>query len=543
MRLWSRFCGPALALTSLLAFGGSASAWQNPPVKATDAVWIYRDSAPETGPDSRSASERLFAPFGFMPGERSDQISVNIAQPVAPGDPSKGTCIEYLFEFRAPDDWMGSYTLVDGNCWGTKPGIDVQLQLGIDRSEPVVLRFRARGGGTVTFKCGGVVDGEHPSSLRPAREPAGSPTRLTHAFRDYTIGPFPASQLKNIIDPFCVVATILDNRGRKTVRLEVDDIRFERLRPPKRGASLPAGWRDRLSGTLFVTYTPTGFNPTTQPVTSPTAKDIRDDLAAIQSLTAAAGVPAGRIGVITYGCRDGLEQIPPLACERGIAVLLGIFNPLDRVEVDNAARLLERAELEPTIVACCVGNEALTFRRARLDEIRKVCGQLRAVRPVPLTTTEIIQSYGNEALFEFDFTLVNAHALFASVYSTDKAGKWAVGRIEDLLAAAPQGHLVLVKEIGWRAAPPPFDRGQQRRYWETVLSSPVARRVNIAFFDGLSNLDTWKSERISLPGHDKPVDIGPHWPVLFDSGRKPKSYAIELLRLWKTSRAHPEAPR
>jgi exo-beta-1,3-glucanase (GH17 family) len=528
-----------LVLASLLAFsGGLASAWQDQPVRAVNAVWIYRDAAPEKGPDMRSESERLFAPFGFMPAARADQVSINNAQPVAPDDPSKGTCIEYLFEFRAPDDWMGSYTLVDGNCWGTKQGIDVQKLLGVGRSEPIVLRFRARGEGTVTFKCGGVKDGDHPSSLRPAREVAGSPTHLTREFRDYTIGPFPAGQLTNVIDPFCAATTILDNRGKKTIRVEVDDIRFERLRPANRGAALPAGWRERLSEMLFVTYTPTGFNPNSRPVTSPTAKDIRDDLAAIQSLALAAGVPASRVGIITYGCRDGLEQIPPLASERGIAVLLGIFNPRDHREVDNAARLLERAELEQTIIACCVGNEALTFRRANLEEIQNVYGQLRAVRPIPMTTTEIAQSYGNIELFKFDFSLINAHALFSSVYSAEKAAKWAVGSIEDVLAAAPQGHLVLVKEIGWPAAPPPFDRGQQRNYWETVLSSPVARRVNIAFFDGLSNVDAWKSEKVSLPGRDGPVDVGPHWPVLFDAGRKPKPYAVELLRLWKTSRSH-----
>jgi len=110
MHLWLRACGLALTLASLLAFCGSASAWQERPAKAADAVWIYRDAAPETGVDQRSTSERLFAPFGFMPRERADQISVNNAQPVALDDPSKGTCIEYLFEFRAPDDWMGSYT-------------------------------------------------------------------------------------------------------------------------------------------------------------------------------------------------------------------------------------------------------------------------------------------------------------------------------------------------------------------------------------------------------------------------------------------------
>ena len=48
MRLWSRVCRPALFLASLLALsGGPASAWQDQPVKASNAVWIYRDAAPK----------------------------------------------------------------------------------------------------------------------------------------------------------------------------------------------------------------------------------------------------------------------------------------------------------------------------------------------------------------------------------------------------------------------------------------------------------------------------------------------------------------
>ncbi len=533
----SCFLHIAACLIVLESTAGDVAGQQSSPSNPA-TVWIYRNIPSQGERDTRTTSEQTFGPYGFMPADRVNQVAVNATKPVDESNPKMGTCIEYRFQFRNQDDWVGVYTLVGGNAWGTKPGINVQELLDVSPDANLNLRFRAAGEGTVTFKIGGVNTGPHRSSLPFPHEARPSPCRLTPEFREYTIGPIQARELTNVIDPFCVVTTVLDNRGRNTVRVEVDDIRFEPLERRRKDASLslPKDWRQRLSQTFLVTYTPTGFDPTVKPIKQPTADAIRADLAAIRALADGAGIRGERAGIVTYGCRDGLEQIAPLCREYHLSVLLGLFNPRDLlVEVPNAEKLLAREDLNQTIIACSVGNEAITFRRASFEEIQQVAHRLREVRAVPMTTTEIVQAYGDERLFSFDFALVNAHALFSNIFRTDEAAKWALQRVEDLRSYAPKGYLILVKEFGWPAGPAPaFDDAQQKTYWETILKAPIAKQVNVGFFDGLNNVG-WKNETITLPGGDR-ANIGPHWPVLFGPERKPKPFAVELLKLWSQSR-------
>jgi exo-beta-1,3-glucanase (GH17 family) len=221
-------------------------------------------------------------------------------------------------------------------------------------------------------------------------------------------------------------------------------------------------------------------------VKRPAQDEIRKDLEAIRSLATSVGIPDNRIGITTYGCDNGLEQIAPIAGETGIAVLLGIFSPRNKDEVTNAAALLKDPRLKHAIAGVVVGNESVTFRRATLDDVEAVIQHLRQVRSdVPYTTTEIVQAYGNNRLFTIcDFTSLNAHALFSNVLDAEDGARWAIQQIDAVRDAAPQGHLILVKEVGWPAGPKPFfSNEQQRSYWRTILRSAVARDVNICFFD------------------------------------------------------------
>jgi exo-beta-1,3-glucanase (GH17 family) len=537
--------GRCLAFVVLtFSLGGSADRAlpADPPGKdgkGVAPVWIYRN-VPEAGEkDTREETERLFAPYGFMPEARAAQISVNASAPLDPKDATKGSVIEYTFSFKKPDDWMGAYSLLEGGtAWGTKPGLNIRGLLKLPADAEVACRFRARGaagGEAVTFQCGGVTAGEHRSSLRFPVKAAPNPLKLTKDFKEYTIK-LKAADLTNIVDPFCVVAVASDNRGKESITIHVDDIRFEPAAKPK-ATTLPAGWQERLAKTLWICYTPTGFDPTAKPAKKPTADDIRADLAAVRALADKVGVKGNKAGIITYGCRDGLEEIAPLAKEAELSVILGVFNPNDEDEVRNAEKLIERDDLKQTIAACCVGNEAITFRRATLDDVRRVATQLRGVRGVPMTTTEIVQAYGDKELFKapIDFTFCNAHALFSDVPTTAKGAKWACERLKDVLETAPKGHLVLAKELGWPAGPVPFDAKQQAAYWKAVFADPVTRRVNVCIFDGFQNVP-WKKEMVAVPGVAEKVDIGPHWPVLFDEDRKPTPFAEDLLRLWKQSR-------
>lgn len=514
-----------VALLSLHAGAGACAA---------EPIWVYQNYPQPGEVDRRSEIERAFAPFGYMPAARTTQISVDQQALVNENDATQGTCVEYQFDFKRRDDWVGAYTLIGGVEWGTKPGFDVQTRWKVGPQTPIVLRFRAKGKGAVSFKMGGVREGKYPSSLPFAVETRGGPVKLTADFVDYTIGPVPARQLTNLIDPFCVVAAASDNVGLDSVSVFVDDIRLEVQPAPK--PQLPANWRERLNQTLLLSYTPTGFNPVAKPVKSPTAAEIRADLAAIRVLADGAGIEGRSAGIVAYGCRDGLETIPALAREANLSVILGIFNPRDQVEVDHALAVLQDPALRETIIGCCIGNEAITFRRASLEDIQSVAARIRQSSNVPLTTTEIVQAYGDKRLFEFDFSFVNAHALFADVFEPEKGANWATRRIEDLLEAAPKDHLTIMKELGWPAAPKSqFDDAQQFRYWEKVFNSPAAKQVNICIFDCLNNV-AWKEEQITLPG-GATANIGPGWPALFQENRQPKEHAAAILKLWKKSRS------
>jgi exo-beta-1,3-glucanase (GH17 family) len=522
----------AMLLFALLTTADISWGDENPAILAP--VWIYRDMPAAGEKDTRTETERIFSPGGFMPAERVNQIRVTADRLVDPDKSERGTCIEYLFEIKKPDDWVGVYTLIDGDKWGTKVGLSIPKLMKIPGHTRLALRFRVRGEGVVTFKTGGITKGKFPSSLKFAVEPAEGSTVLTGDFKEMSI-PLQARQLTNLIDPICVVCTAMDNRDREIVRVEIDDVRIEAFERP---TELKSGWQKRLRDTLLITYTPTGFDPTSKPVKQPTVANIREDLLALRRLADGAGIKGRNAGVILYGCRDGLEHIPSVLVEKEInfSMILGIFNPSDKTEVDNAITLLCRADLKDAILGICIGNESITFRRADLDTIVQVASRLRTigVATVPTCSTEVVQAYGNRRMFtEFDFTLANVHALFAEVYDAKDGGKWAIERIRDLREEAPPEHPIVIKELGWPSGPAPFTAEQQKEYWELILANDIAKQVNIAVFDSFANVG-WKREMIKLPGGAS-VNVGPYWPVLFDNHRKATEYAPQLLQRWKAA--------
>lgn len=531
----STFRLPTLALLATLvgvwaAAGGAANA--EPPPGPPQHVWIYRDVPSDVPSDRRTESERAYAPFGFMPAERVTQISVNPSFPLESGKPELGTCIRYAFKLNRAGEWLGVYTLIDGKEWGTKPGLNIPKLLGTTPDTPLALRFEARGKGVVTFKIGGVSTGAHPSSLPLGKELGNGQTRLTETFQEYTIGPLRADQLVNLVDPFCVVVSGFDNGPTpQVVAVDVDNIRIERFERPRKAAQ---DWRRRLGETVWVTYTPLGFDPTQDPPVPATREAIDQDLAALRDLADAADVP--QLGVITYGCNLGLDQVMPSAARHRLRVILGVWDVQDEQELARAEQILADPAWDDPLVACCVGNETLTFRRATLEQVQASVTRLRRSAPAsfPFTTTEIAQAYGKPELWQFDFALVNAHALFASVFDAASAVEWTEQQIAALLKAAPADAPVLIKEAGWPAGPAPALTDQQQAdFFLGLLQGKAARRANICIFDAFPA--SWKSEPVPFPGHGK-LNVGPHWQVLFDADRQPRPHAIQVLRQARAAR-------
>jgi hypothetical protein len=215
-----------------------ASALPSPAQEDGKTVWIYRDVPIGGAADRRTPSEKVFEPFGYMPGERAKQIKVNPGVPVDPMDGTKGTHIGYQFELAGEkDEWVGVTELVDGNQWGTKAGLNVKKLLHAKPDEKLELRFRAKGSGVVVFKAGGLSAGQFKSTLVPALQVGTGPTTLTADWTDYSIGPIKAKQLTNLVDPFTVAAAAKNNPDTKKVFVFVDDIHIVRAGEASRTAS------------------------------------------------------------------------------------------------------------------------------------------------------------------------------------------------------------------------------------------------------------------------------------------------------------------
>ena len=78
----------------------------------------------------------------------------------------------------------------------------------------------------MTFQVGAVTNGKFKSSVAFPRTCRPDPTKLTNKWQDYAIK-LRADELTNLIDPFCVVARAIDNRGKDSIQVYVDDVRLE----------------------------------------------------------------------------------------------------------------------------------------------------------------------------------------------------------------------------------------------------------------------------------------------------------------------------
>jgi exo-beta-1,3-glucanase (GH17 family) len=317
-----------------------------------------------------------------------------------------------------------------------------------------------------------------------------------------------------------------------------------RCQEREKTTELPPGWRAKLSLTLWLDYSPTGFDPTSNPPKTATEAAVRSDLEAFRKIASPAN--ERQLGIVLYGCGDGIEKVVVIASELKFRVILGIWFPEEN-EVSIAESLLRRQDLRDTVVAVCIGNETQTFRRCSLEKIRESAKRLRGSRRVPISTTEVIQRYGNEELLrEMDFLFPNVHPLFAMRPDDPvKAGHWTLDQVRALKAAYPDTYL-LVKECGWPAGPmTTFDEEQQATYWKTVLGDPVAREVNFCVFE--SSFDArWKHEWVSVSPSKLPseqafrsgnrVDVGPFWSVFGAAPERRPRKTFESIMLWWDSR-------
>lgn len=176
-------------------------------------------------------------------------------------------------------------------------------------------------------------------------------------------------------------------------------------------------------------------------------EQIAADLAALAQVTDC---------VRLYSVDQGLDQVPPIAREVGLKVLLGAWIGHDR---DKNAAELERAiataNAHPDVVrALIVGNEVLLRRERTEEEMRELIRAAKARVQVPVTYAEVWEFWTRHDSLAQEVDFVTVHILpFWEDEPVDIEHALAhVGEIRSRVGKHFAGKDILIGETGWPSA-------------------------------------------------------------------------------------------
>lgn len=274
----------------------------------------------------------------------------------------------------------------------------------------------------------------------------------------------------------------------------------------------------------FIAYEPTALKVVAGRAQSADAASIRADLEALRPRFD---------GLITYDSIHGAEAVAEIAAALKFrALIIGVWNPENRVEVDAA---LDAARRYPhLVVGVSLGNESVFAHRTGFAPLATTIAAVRERAPqLPLTTTEPFHLYEEPAarvlLGSVDFLLVNVHPVFQPWFraATDATAAQFVVNVSADLGQHFCGP-ILVKETGVPTAPASggFSPARQNSFYAELRRRfpPSATRA-FAYFSAFDA--PWRAfDANPVAG----AATGPEeafWG-LYDSQRAPKPAAIAL---------------
>ncbi len=281
--------------------------------------------------------------------------------------------------------------------------------------------------------------------------------------------------------------------------------------------------RDLMANGRTIAYQPTSLQVVAGHLTRADDASIREDLRVLRP---------SFDGLVTYGARNGAERIPDIAAELGFrAVVVGVWDPLDVEEVDNA--LAAAARQPRLVVGISLGNELIFGRRAGWGELRAALDRVRAQAPgLPLATTEPFAQFLDEVAAEpvlaaMDFMLVNVHPIFEGWFQQAGAANWAefvvrvTGRLQQRFCGP-----ILVKETGVPTGPVElgYTEERQRAFYRALEAAlPAGRALAFAYFSAFDA--PWRVHDVHpVPGsHPEEAFWG-----LFTADRRPKAVVAGL---------------
>src|ERR1700723_2634337 len=234
---------------------------------------------------------------------------------------------------------------------------------------------------------------------------------------------------------------------------------------------------------------------------------IRADLTAIAKQAKA---------IRTYASTQGLERVPEIAAELGLAVTLGIWIGKDEArnerEIETA---LDLARRNPNVTRLVVGNETIFRHEHTAAELAEIVRRVKRDSPVPVATADHWKTFIDHPELVDAVDQVFAHIIpYWEGLPKELAVEQSLALYDRLLAAHP-GKKIVIGEDGWRGAGHNFKR---------AVPSPISQAVVLRDFVARANIrgiDYNVVEAIDQPEKLFEGNVGPYWGIL-DASLRPK---------------------
>ncbi len=191
-----------------------------------------------------------------------------------------------------------------------------------------------------------------------------------------------------------------------------------------------------LHHNCWICYDPSGLRQTTNGIfLYPTLTSIGQDLDVIKT--------AGFSGIVTFGSTDTLAEVPQLAKERGLAVIMGVWNPNNQMEVRTAIRQAKYVD------GYCIGHNGLK-KDYSISELKTTVLRVQRETKLPVTTTEWALRYETQLAGLGDWLFPDVHIPVRSTpndkpkVDVERDVKLFVAALKQMAEHARQQHKLLV---------------------------------------------------------------------------------------------------
>jgi len=176
-------------------------------------------------------------------------------------------------------------------------------------------------------------------------------------------------------------------------------------------------------------------------------QQIEEDLRALSPITDCVRI---------YSTDNGLDQVPGVAQELGLNVLLGAWVGYDRkknaLELERAITLANA--YRDTVRAIIVGNEVLLRHECTAAEMRTLLDSARAKSLVPVTYADVWEYWlkNSELAAHVDFVTVHILPFWEDDPVNIERALAHVAETREKIGAAFPGKPILIGETGWPSA-------------------------------------------------------------------------------------------